>query len=190
MVLVLKERGVGFKGTEASFKTKFILLAIHCNFIYFQGILFLFHLISPTVNKQLHHRTKRQKIIDKTNKTIVKQNFHKHIKNPKNKIYRVFIELLELKKFYWNPKCIKCPDNNFPTFAFWNDHSFIISSISCWISSNLRCIMWYCLYPSLNEKIRLTQKIIILLFPANCSSIKSQHKSIIINGILNLRQME
>ena len=34
------------------------------------------------------------------NKTIVKQNFHKHIKNPKNKIYRVFIELLELKKFY------------------------------------------------------------------------------------------
>ena len=51
MVLVLKERGVGFKGTEASFKTKFILLAIHCNFIYFQGILFLFHLISPTVYK-------------------------------------------------------------------------------------------------------------------------------------------
>ncbi len=51
-------------------------------------------------NKQLHHRTKRQNIIDKTNKTIVKQNFHKHIKNPKNKIYRIFIELLELKKFY------------------------------------------------------------------------------------------
>ena len=150
MVLVLKERGVGFKGTEASFKTKFILLAIHCNFIYVQGILFLFHLISPTVYK--YH--------------IIQQT----ITSPNKKI--------------------KCPDNNFPTFAFWNDHSFIISSISCWISSNLRCIMWYCLYPSLNEKIRLTQKIIILLFPANCSSIKSQHKSIIINGILNLRQME
>lgn len=44
-------RRLGFKGTEASFKTKFILLAIHCNFIYFQGILFLFHLISPTVYK-------------------------------------------------------------------------------------------------------------------------------------------
>ena len=35
-----------------------------------------------------------------TEKTIVKQNIHKHIKNLKNKIYRIFIELLELKKFY------------------------------------------------------------------------------------------
>lgn len=43
--------GFGFKGTESFFKTKFILLAIHCNFIYFQGILFLFHLIYSTVYK-------------------------------------------------------------------------------------------------------------------------------------------
>ena len=49
--LVLKERGVGLKERKLTFKTKFILLAIHCNFIYFQGILFLFHLISPTVYK-------------------------------------------------------------------------------------------------------------------------------------------
>ena len=187
--MVLKERKLPLK-PSSSYLLYIAILSMSKGF-YFYFISYpqlSTNIISS--NKQLHHRTKRQNIIDKTNKTIVKQNFHKHIKNPKNKIYRIFIELLELKKFYWNPKCIKCPDNNFPTFAFWNDHSFIISSISCWISSNLRCIMWYCLYPSLNEKIRLTQKIIILLFPANCSSIKSQHKSIIINGILNLRQME
>lgn len=46
-----KERALVLKERKLPLKPKFILLAIHCNFIYVQGILFLFHLISPTVYK-------------------------------------------------------------------------------------------------------------------------------------------
>ena len=43
--------GFGFKGTESSFKTKFILPKDYYKLIYFQTIWILFQLLPPTFNK-------------------------------------------------------------------------------------------------------------------------------------------
>lgn len=125
MVLVLKERGVGFKGTrKLPLKTKFILLAIHCNFIYFQGILFLFHLISPTVYKYhiiqqtITSPNKKTKDHRQNEQNNSQTEFSQTYQDIKIKIISRIHRVIGVEEVLLNPKCIKCPDNNFPTFAF------------------------------------------------------------------------